>query len=50
MYTVQVIQYTVDFDFKDSKLENINKLKKIFHFKNIDIHKTAFTPFVKPGF
>ena len=30
MYTVQVIQYTVDFDFKDSKLENINKLKKYF--------------------
>ena len=33
----------VGFDLRDSKKrENINELKKIiFHYKNIDIHKTA---------
>ena len=33
----------VDFDLSDlKKMENINNLKKIiFHYKNIDIHKTA---------
>ena len=33
----------IDFDLRDSKkMENINKVKKkIFYYKNIDIHKTA---------
>ena len=31
------------FDLRDSKkIEIINKLKNIFHYKNIDIHKTAY--------
>ena len=36
------LKICVDFDLRDSKKWNINKLKKIiFHYKNTDIHKNA---------
>ena len=42
-FTFWGLSIFVDFDLRDSKkMENINKLKKkTFHYKNIDIDKTA---------